>query len=75
VDDKQLEDLSYQIDNILIRLAQNNDSTALLLSSVFLARLMLLCDAVGAGSDFRKLCQEVSTNPLLRDEIPQEVVH
>lgn len=75
MDDKQLEDLSYQIDNILIRLAQNNDSTALLLSSVFLARLMLLCDAVGAGSDFRKLCQEVSTNPLLRDEIPQEVVH
>jgi hypothetical protein len=75
VDDKQLEDLSYQIDNILIRLAQNNDSTALLLSSVFLARLMLLCDAVGAGSDFRKLCQDVSTNPLLRNDISQEVVH
>ncbi len=75
MDDKQLEDLSYQIDNILIRLAQNNDSTALLLSSVFLARLMLLCDAVGAGSDFRKLCQDVSTNPLLRNDISQEVVH
>lgn len=75
MDDKQLEDLSYQIDNILIRLAQNNDSTALLLSSVFLARLMLLCDAVGAGSDFRKLCQDVSTNPLIRNDISQEVVH
>jgi hypothetical protein len=52
VDDVKLEELSYQIDNILIRLAQNNESTALMLSSVMLARLMLLCDAVGAGSDF-----------------------
>ena len=75
MDDKQLEDLSYQIDNILIRLAQNNESTALMLSSVMLARLMLLCDAVGVGSDFRKLCQEISTNPLIRNDIPQEVVH
>jgi hypothetical protein len=75
VDDVKLEKLSYQIDNILIRLAQNNDSTALLLSSVMLARLMLLCDAVGAGSDFRQLCKDVSTNPLLRNDIPQEIIH
>lgn len=75
MDDAKLEQLSYQIDNILIRLADKNESTALMLSSVMLARLMLLCDAVGAGSDFRKLCQEVSTNPLIRNDLSQEVVH
>jgi hypothetical protein len=74
VDDAKLEELSYQIDNILIRLAQNNESTALMLSSVMLARLMLLCDAVGAGSDFRQLCKEAS-NPFVKSDSIQEIVH
>lgn len=60
--DKELEELSYTIDNFMMKMNDKYGASALSLSAVMLARMMLLCDSLGGGKDFRKLCKEVS-NP------------
>lgn len=72
--DEQLLEMSVAVDKILMMLAEKNKTSALSLSAVVMARMMLLCDAVGSGDDFRQLCLEVS-NPFTLNYEKQEVVH
>jgi hypothetical protein len=72
VDDEQLLELSVKIDNTLLALSDKYKTSALALSAVVMARMMLLCDAVGAGDDMRKLCHEVSGAPMPK---PMEHFH
>ena len=72
MDDEQLLELSVKIDNTLLALSDKYKTSALALSAVVMARMMLLCDAVGAGDDMRKLCHEVSGAPMPK---PMEHFH
>lgn len=72
--DDELLEMSVAVDRILIMLAEKNKTSALSLSAVVMARMMLLCDSVGSGNDFRQLCLEVS-NPFGIDTSKTEVVH
>ena len=72
MDDEQLLELSVKIDNTLLALCDKHKTNALSMSAVILARMMLLCDAVGAGDDMRKLCHEVSGAPMPK---PMEHFH
>ena len=58
--DNEMIELSRAVDRELMNYAQQYNTTALRLGAIVLARVMLLCDAVGSGDDFRKLCFEVS---------------
>ena len=70
--DDQLIELSMKIDNTMLKWAEQHKASALSMSAVMLARMMLLCDSIGAGEDFRTLCSEISGHPLKKYE---EVVH
>ena len=70
MDDEKLLELSVAIDNTLLALSDKYKTSALALSAVVMARMMLLCDSVGAGDDMRKLCHEVSGAPM-----PKPVEH
>ena len=70
--DDQLIELSMKIDNTMINWAEQQKTSALSMSAVMLARMMLLCDSVGSGEDFRQLCLEISGHPVKTKE---EVVH
>ena len=67
--DNEMLELSRKIDDMLLKWADQNRTSALSLSAIVLARSMLLCDAVGSGDDFRKLCFEVSGKPLKSSKI------
>jgi len=67
--DEQLLDMSVKIDNTMLKWAEQNKTSALALSAVMLARMMLLCDAVGSGEDFRKLCFEVAGKEIYEQEV------
>ena len=64
MDDEQLLELSVTIDNTILSLCDKYKTNALSMSAVMMARMMLLCDSVGAGDDMRKLCFEVSGAPM-----------
>jgi hypothetical protein len=70
--DDQLIDLSMKIDNTMIKWAEQHKTSALSLSAVMMARMMLLCDSLGSAEDFRKLCSEICNQPIKQYE---EVIH
>ena len=70
--DDDLIELSRKVDNTLIKWAEQHNVSALSMSAVVMARLLLLCDSLGSGGDFRILCREVSNQQLGKSE---EVVH
>jgi len=70
--DDELIELSRKIDNTMIKLAEQHKTSALSLSAVMMARMMLLCDSLGSAEDFRQLCWEISGKLFDRDK---EVVH
>ena len=67
--DEKLLELSMEIDQLLLKTADKYQTSALLLSSVILARLVLLNDAIGSGTDLRKLLLSVSDTPKVEDEV------
>ena len=68
--DEKLLELSMEMDQMLLKTADKYQSSALLLSSVILARIVLLNDAVGSGDDLRKLLVSVSNTPTIdQDEV------
>ena len=70
--DEDLIALSMKIDGTMITWAEQHKMSALSMSAVMLARMMLLCDSLGSGEDFRTLCSEILSQPLKKSE---EVVH
>jgi hypothetical protein len=74
MNDEQLTKLSYELDDTLTKLCIEYQISPLLLSSVTVARLMLMADHSEAGEDFRKLLDSCSNQPL-RKEIQQVKVH
>jgi hypothetical protein len=69
VDDNQLIELSVKIDNSILRWAEEYKASGLAMSAVMLARMMLLCDSIGSGEDFRKLCLEVAGKEIYEQEV------
>jgi len=55
LNDSQLEVLSYEIDDILVSLAQKHQVGSLSLSSIMIARLMRLVMETGDLNDFRSI--------------------
>jgi hypothetical protein len=72
VDDDQLIELSVKIDTSMLKWAEQYKTSGLAMSAVMLARMMLLCDSIGAGQDFRKLCFEVAGREIYEQD---EVIH
>jgi hypothetical protein len=72
MNDDQLIELSVTIDNTILALCDKYKTNALSMSAVMMARMMLLCDSLGAGDDMRKLCHEVSGAPMPK---PMEQFH
>ena len=58
--DDDFADLSYGIDKFLIKMADKYDMNALSVSAITLARLVVLCETVGCGDEFRRLCMSAS---------------
>ena len=69
MDDNQLLELSVKIDNNMLKWAEQYKASGLAMSAVMLARMMLLCDAIGSGEDFRKLCFEISGKEIYEQEV------
>jgi hypothetical protein len=67
--DDQLIELSMKIDNTMLKWAEQHKSSGLAMSAVMLARMMLLCDSIGSGEDFRKLCLEVAGKEIYEQEV------
>ena len=61
--------MSMVIDKVLLSLADQHSVSALSLSAVVMARVMLLCDAVGSGEDLRQLCSEIAKTPVKEPEV------
>lgn len=55
LNDKQLEVLSYEVDDILMTLAQKHNIGSLSLSSIMIARLMRLVMETGDLDDLRSI--------------------
>lgn len=64
MNDENLAKLSYELDDIFTRLCLEYEISPLLLSSVAVARLMLMADYSESGEDFRKLLDSCSIQPL-----------
>lgn len=65
---KQLEDLSYQIDDILMKLATENKISPLSLSSIMIARLMRLVIETGDLNDLKSIMAlAINTDDRTRD--------
>ena len=56
--DNKLADLVSEIDTTLVNLALKYNLSGLSTCSVVLARLVLMCDTIGSGSDLRQIMQE-----------------
>jgi len=70
VTDEKLLELSMEMDRMLLKTADKYQTSALLLCSAILARLVLLNDAVGSGTDFRRLLLSISNTPTVdQDEV------
>jgi hypothetical protein len=67
--DDELIALSAKIDNTMLKWAEQHKISALSMSAVMLARMMLLCDSLGSGEDFRKLCFEVAGKEIYEQEV------
>lgn len=72
MDDNQLLELLVKIDTSMLKWAEQYKASGLAMSAVMLARMILLCDAIGSGEDFRKLCFEISGKKIYEQE---EVIH
>lgn len=55
LNDEQLETLSYEVDDILMKLAQKHSIGSLSLSSIMIARLMRLVMETGDLDDLRSI--------------------
>ena len=64
--DEQLLKLSNNIDSFLLQTAVENETPALALSAVILARLLLLNAEADSAKDFKKLLGAVSEAPILK---------
>lgn len=64
INDDKLEELSYKLDDILLALCIEYEISPLLLSSVVLARMMLMADNTNSGKDFRSLLDSCSEKPI-----------
>ena len=67
MNDEQLLKLSGQVDTFLIQTATENETPALALSAVILARLLLLNAEANSASDFKKLLGAVSEAPIIKN--------
>jgi len=63
MNDKQLIEISRNVDDYISSLLVKYDMTALSLTAVLLARAMVLNKELGSTEDFLKLLNSVSMNP------------
>jgi hypothetical protein len=66
--DEKLIAITREVDQYLLNFASKHQVSALLMSSVFLARLILLNDTVGSGDEMRQLLVDISGAPLPKDD-------
>ena len=69
MDDNQLIELSVKIDTNMLKWAEQYKASGLAMSAVMLARMMLFCDSIGSGEDFRKLCLEIAGREIYEQEV------
>jgi hypothetical protein len=73
MNDKQLIEISRNVDDYISSLLVKYDMTALSLTAVLLARAMVLNKELGSTEDFLKLLNSVSMNPPM--EMNESKVH
>lgn len=73
MNDKQLEKMAYEVDDILTKLAIKYEAAPIILASVIVARLMLLNDITMSGIDFRKLLGDVSETEPTNEQMNTEI--
>ena len=73
MNDKQLEKMAYEVDDILTKLAIKYEAVPIILASVIVARLMLLNDITMSGIDFRKLLGDVSETEPTNEQTNAEI--
>ena len=66
--DENLIAMSREVDQYLLNFASKHKVSALIMSSIFLARLTLLNDTVGSGEDIRQLCKDISGRPMTEND-------
>jgi hypothetical protein len=67
--DKELERFSYEVDDVLIDMANKYDTNALTLSAVILARLALLNHHAGTTPDFVALMTDILAPKLDKEQV------
>lgn len=65
---EQLIAMSREVDQYLLNFTSKHKISALVMSSIFLARLTLLNDTVGSGEDMRQLCKDISGRPITEND-------
>lgn len=70
LNDNELVDLSYEIDNTLALLLEKHQIGPLSLSAIILARLMRMTEEVDADGDFKKIMKSASTHVA---EVPKDL--
>mgnify|MGYP003335984572 CR=1 FL=1 len=61
LDDKQLTDLSYEIDEIFYMLARKHKCSSLSLSAIMLARMVRIIEETGNPDDLRSVLELAMT--------------
>ncbi len=67
--DEQLQEISFLIDEALYAIAEAKNMPALDISSLTLARLMIINAAVGSLDDFRRVCLAAAEHGMDVDSI------
>ena len=67
--DDKLSKLAFEIDDIMVELVNKHNIGPLTLTSVILARLVLMNDFTGSGDDFRKIMSNVPDPRLPSSEV------
>jgi hypothetical protein len=73
MDDKNLEILSGEVDELLVKLCIKHKLSPLLLSAVFLARMLKLNQDAHSESDYKALMFEIISGHLGKDS--EHVLH
>lgn len=68
--DDKVAAIAYGFDNYIANLSTEQGIDVLSLTSILLARLVLINEYAGCGDDFRKILGEVSTERLPRGAAP-----
>lgn len=67
--DEQLQEISFLIDDALYAIAEAKNISALDISCLVLARLMVINAAVGSVDEFREICKHASQHGMDLTEV------